>query len=232
MAVFFVVIAGYLYMNAGGNAEGVEKAKSIVTSSITSLVILFAAYILLRALNPQLIAFQTIQPPSVILPNATAWNPGGSGTTGTASCSAVASGVASVSALQQSCFGNNAAQASMIANKETGGNPTLPSGVDICHDQNGNILQINGQNVAASWGLFQINITANKIYSVTQGTLNCPSAFSAVYTASNHTCLVTNVPLYQQCVTAAIDSASNIQTACQLSNNGQNWKAWANECGF
>lgn len=65
MAFFFTVIAGYVYMSAEGNSESVEKAKAIFTSSLTALVILFSAYILLRAINPDLVAFKTFQPYSV-----------------------------------------------------------------------------------------------------------------------------------------------------------------------
>jgi hypothetical protein len=65
MSVFFLVIAGYVYMSAEGNSESVEKAKSIMTSTIASLVILFAGFILLKAINPDLIQFHSIQPPSV-----------------------------------------------------------------------------------------------------------------------------------------------------------------------
>lgn len=71
IAVFFLVIAGYLYMSSEGNAESVDKAKSILVSSITAMVILFSGYILLRAINPDLITFQNIQPPSVKLQTLT-----------------------------------------------------------------------------------------------------------------------------------------------------------------
>ncbi len=64
-AVLYIVIAGYLYMSAEGNQEMVDKAKSYVTTAITALAILFAGYIILRFLNPDLIQFQNIQPPSV-----------------------------------------------------------------------------------------------------------------------------------------------------------------------
>jgi len=65
MGVFYIVLAGYLYINSAGSSEAVDKAKSMFTSSITAMVILFAGYILLRALNPDLIKFQNIQPPSI-----------------------------------------------------------------------------------------------------------------------------------------------------------------------
>jgi hypothetical protein len=64
-AVLYIVIAGYMYMSAEGNTEMVDKAKSYVTSAITALAILFAGYLILRFLNPDLIQFQNIQPPSV-----------------------------------------------------------------------------------------------------------------------------------------------------------------------
>jgi uncharacterized Zn-binding protein involved in type VI secretion len=70
VGVFFIVIAGYLYMGAGGNDESITKAKDILTTTITSLVILFAGFILLKAINPDLIQFRSIQPPSVDLNRA------------------------------------------------------------------------------------------------------------------------------------------------------------------
>lgn len=65
IGVLFIVIAGYLYMSADGNKEAVDKAKGMLASTIASLVILFIGYILLRAINPDLIKFQQIQPESV-----------------------------------------------------------------------------------------------------------------------------------------------------------------------
>jgi hypothetical protein len=53
-------------MSSDGNQESVDKAKSILVSSITAIVILATGYILLKFLNPDLIKFQPIQPPSVV----------------------------------------------------------------------------------------------------------------------------------------------------------------------
>jgi len=83
LAVFFIVIAGYVYMSADGDGEAVSKAKGMLASSLASLVILFAGYILLRALNPDLIQFQNVQPPSIKV-GATTYTttyPGGVNTT-------------------------------------------------------------------------------------------------------------------------------------------------------
>ena len=68
--VFFIVIAGYVYMSADGNEESIGKAKGILGSTIAAMVILMIGYVLLKALNPDLIRFQNIQPPSVVLQNA------------------------------------------------------------------------------------------------------------------------------------------------------------------
>ncbi|MDR3642219.1 MAG: lytic transglycosylase domain-containing protein [Candidatus Doudnabacteria bacterium] len=68
--VFMIVIAGYIYMSANGESESVTKAKNILETTITAIVILLAGYVLLRAINPDLIQFQPIQPPSVVLNNA------------------------------------------------------------------------------------------------------------------------------------------------------------------
>ncbi len=66
VGVFFIVIAGYVYMSAEGNDEAVTKAKDILVSTISSMVILMAGYILLRAINPDLVRFNSVQPPSVV----------------------------------------------------------------------------------------------------------------------------------------------------------------------
>ncbi|MFA5990690.1 MAG: C39 family peptidase [Candidatus Doudnabacteria bacterium] len=65
IGVFFIVIAGYIYMSADGNQESVDKAKNILVTTITSMVILMAGYLLLKAINPDLVQLKSIQPPSV-----------------------------------------------------------------------------------------------------------------------------------------------------------------------
>jgi hypothetical protein len=65
VGVFFIVIAGYIYMSSDGSSEAVDKAKDILTSTITAIVILLAGYVLLNALNPDLIQFHNINPPAM-----------------------------------------------------------------------------------------------------------------------------------------------------------------------
>lgn len=67
IGVFFIVIAGYIYMSADGNTESVDKAKSIIESTIVSLVILLGGWLLLNAINPDLIQFHNVQPPTADL---------------------------------------------------------------------------------------------------------------------------------------------------------------------
>ena len=66
IGIFFLVIGGYYYIGAEGNQENVDKAKDILVSTITAFVILLGGYILLKAINPDLIEFKQIQPGSLI----------------------------------------------------------------------------------------------------------------------------------------------------------------------
>ena len=68
--VMMIVVAGYIYMSSDGNQEAVDKAKSMFVSTITAMVILFSGYLLLKTLNPDLIAFRTIQAPGAPMPSA------------------------------------------------------------------------------------------------------------------------------------------------------------------
>ncbi len=91
VSIMFIVIAGYLYMNSAGNQESVDKAKSIFESSIVSMVILFGGYILLRAINPDLLQFQPVNPPSIAVtpwvgPSIVPPSPSGTPPTGSTAC--------------------------------------------------------------------------------------------------------------------------------------------------
>jgi hypothetical protein len=59
--VFFLVLAGYLYITSG--ETGKTKAKSILMNSISGMAILAGSYLLLYFINPSLVAFKPIQPP-------------------------------------------------------------------------------------------------------------------------------------------------------------------------
>ena len=53
-ALLMMVLGGYLYMTAGGNAEQTGKGGSFIMSAIVGLCLLFGAYLLLRTINPDL----------------------------------------------------------------------------------------------------------------------------------------------------------------------------------
>lgn len=48
VAVIFLIIAGYTYITAAGDAEKIEKAGKTITASIVGLVIVFVARVLVE----------------------------------------------------------------------------------------------------------------------------------------------------------------------------------------
>ena len=48
VAVLMLVIGGMMFFFAGGSPQRLEKAKSIITSTITGLVIIFAAWVIIN----------------------------------------------------------------------------------------------------------------------------------------------------------------------------------------
>lgn len=58
LALMMLVLAGYKYMTAEGNASQVESAKESFADAFIGLVIIFAAFILLNLINPDLVRFR------------------------------------------------------------------------------------------------------------------------------------------------------------------------------
>jgi hypothetical protein len=246
-AVITIMIAGYMYIFSGGSDKRVGAAKSLISSSLLGIGVLLTGFLLLKQINPNILTIGNITPNQLeqrdwaVLPHdppdgggggggtgTGGGGTGGGGVPGTGKCQPAATGPASVANLQNSCFGANAAKASSIANLESGGIATRHG--DKCEDGS-----------YASWGLFQINISAN-----TMAGLNCPAAFNqpakgstcilnaAGKCTATYRCRVVNQPLYQQCIAAAQNEANNIQAACRLSNNGVKWSPWSTNkvCNF
>lgn len=65
IAMFMVVLAGYRYMTAQGNAEQVESAKGAFASAFIGLIIIFIAFILLYLINPDLVKFKKLELPPI-----------------------------------------------------------------------------------------------------------------------------------------------------------------------
>jgi uncharacterized membrane protein YgcG len=57
LALLMVVVGGYHYMTAAGNAEQAGKGKEYITGALVGLAILFTAYLLLNEINPDLVNF-------------------------------------------------------------------------------------------------------------------------------------------------------------------------------
>ncbi|HEX3099779.1 MAG TPA: transglycosylase SLT domain-containing protein [Patescibacteria group bacterium] len=59
--VFFIVLAGYLYIAGGETSK--QKGKLMFTTSLTGMLIILSSYVLLRFINPDLTAIKPIQTP-------------------------------------------------------------------------------------------------------------------------------------------------------------------------
>ncbi|HEX3095974.1 MAG TPA: pilin [Patescibacteria group bacterium] len=59
--VFFIVLAGYMYITGG--ESGKTKAKGMLTNSLVGIAILLGSYVLLTFVNPSIVIFKPIQPP-------------------------------------------------------------------------------------------------------------------------------------------------------------------------
>ncbi|MEJ0021935.1 MAG: pilin [Candidatus Doudnabacteria bacterium] len=57
LAMLILVIGGYYYMTASGNAEQSGKGIQMIWSAVIGLGLLFAAYLLLHTINPDLVNF-------------------------------------------------------------------------------------------------------------------------------------------------------------------------------
>ena len=254
----FIALAGFTYMTSGGSAEKRQLANKRLMNAVIGLLIVLGAYLLVDSLmkviyhqgatdgtstfgpwnsilgtaadtNTQCLA--PTKPPQALpaLTGALAGTNGGGGSgsastqtsavsAGNGVCPVQSSGPCSASNF--SGFGNVANTFSQICFNESANGALLQSTVDIGTD---------GQ--AVSFGLFQINISANPI-----GSLNCqaPNAFNAVYTSSNHNVHVTNQSLYNQCKAAALDPNQNIAEAQALyqAHGLSPWLADERKCGL
>lgn len=218
MAATMIMYAGVLWGTAAGNSGQISKAKEYIISAFVGLALSLGSYTILFTINPALVIIPAITPVAVDIPII-------DDETGT--CTPLTSGPCSVENLADAGFGSNAEMASGICAAESAGNASLPSSVDVCQP---------GGTDSVSWGLFQVNLTYHKLEDPSNpGTLlDCPSAFSAPYNASNHDCTVTDRSLYDACVAAAQTPSINIDKALELSNNGSGWRHWGanSKCGY
>ena len=62
LAVVMIVIAGFMYITAGGNTGTVEKAKEYIWGAIIGLLIAVSYYLILNTINPKLINIENLIP--------------------------------------------------------------------------------------------------------------------------------------------------------------------------
>jgi len=60
LALIMIILSGYMYMTAGGDAQKVTVAKEMFAGAFIGLIILFAAVVILRTINPDLVNFSSL----------------------------------------------------------------------------------------------------------------------------------------------------------------------------
>ncbi|MDP3741048.1 MAG: pilin [bacterium] len=65
VALLMIILAGYRYMTASGNAQQVEGAKEAFASAFIGLIVIFVAFILLYLVNPDLVRFRGLTFPAI-----------------------------------------------------------------------------------------------------------------------------------------------------------------------
>lgn len=230
-----LIWGGFLWVTSGTSPDNIKKGKTIMTNGLIGILIAFCGWLIVDTIIKSLASGGEIVGAWSTMPECKApiadegltfqdVVPGAvSSRTGVCSVAPASNTYVSVNALSSTCMSPNERQASQIAMAESRGDPTIPSRVDICKG--------GGTNDSVSWGLFQINISANTLPG-----LNCPSAFQGRYTgiSSAATCKVIDRALYDRCVAAAKNPTVNIQKACELSKGGNDWGKWgaATKCGL
>ena len=221
------------YTTAGGNTSTQGDARDQIYQAFLGLFLLLAGYLILRTINPAIVAPSLFDITGSLsgdvigarggrLPGVGAGgggrrgggSPGGGGSRGGGCGVAPPGNPCSVENMRAACAAWDPVRASRICNYESsGGQVGIPSGSDRCQP---------GREYV-SWGLMQINLSANPI-----GSLNCPSAIGPPYTSTNHSCTVRDAGLYQQCITAAKDPTINLKTACALYQRAGGFSPWSN----
>ena len=220
-----IVYAGFQYIvGAAGNPGAQSDAKSRITDAILGLILLGCAAVVLSSINPGFLNIRILG--LGVLDAPIPPTPGVSG----GACSPITgTSPASLDALKTSCFGpseQNAAVASSIAAKESGGIPTVTSTLDICRD-----------GASFSMGLFQINVIANQSLSPSA----CQGLFDVKGAGPQGACLERDArgicrvrdckvkdgkqSQYLVCQQAMFNSATNIAIACQIWKRS-GWNAW------
>ena len=244
LAVVMIIYGGVLYATTEA-IYGKSEARNTIMSAVQGLALALSSWLILYTINPDLLKFQLDIGRLDLRGRSTAGGMGdvrrltglevlqngnmGGGDAGTSiggSCrvSNNPNNPCNVVLLRQTCFADRAEIASSICMRESGGGATIPSGTDLLN---------SGRGPAYSYGVWQVNLTANTVRDPQTGRmLNCPSAFSgqcgsnrrnvgrsAGLREGNCTERVTNQALYDSCRRAIGDGRSSAEVACRLYNS-------------
>ncbi|MBU0898019.1 MAG: D-alanyl-D-alanine carboxypeptidase family protein [Patescibacteria group bacterium] len=61
LAAVILMVAGVIWLTAGGNASQITEAKAWITASLTGLIIALCSYTILYQVNPELLAFKPLE---------------------------------------------------------------------------------------------------------------------------------------------------------------------------
>lgn len=220
LALFMIVIGAYQYLMAAGNIGKVDSARETIGSALLGLILGLCAWIILYKINPDLVKMNLANISQISTSSTSSTTTAGSKPGPNAG--KCVEGTGNCAQENLSCFGDQAKNASIVCNAESGG--VIKVGGDKC----------GGTNV--SYGLMQMNTSCHNLG------LGCENAFKRTDTGANcclgtngcnnSNCQVVNSGLAEQCKAAMSDPAKNIQAACaEYGRSG--WGPWtqAKKCG-
>jgi hypothetical protein len=230
----FIAYAGFRFILSPANEEQRLKARQTLTNAILGMLIILASWLIVDSVmkvlyrgsngdtgfGPWNTILDTTKPSPCIyqhaaptkLPDIGSGGGSNAGGGGAGNLTPTQNSLGSCKAASlQDVFGTKAPAMSCVTHYENGScNLRAPSGTDIGAD--GNVV---------SFGMFQINISANDLDSypackaaVNNQSLNCTKAFTGgAYTGSNHNTRVSDQTLYARCKAATYDEGCNKQAA-------------------
>lgn len=255
VAVAVIVAMGVLYIVSGVNANLKKTAKAGLTAVLIGLIFMLSAWLIVSTLlrflaNPSVVqggsGFIGLQSGQGVfgLQCSTASDAGrgtlvsggrvvttpytgGAGGNGTCSPITTAGNPCSVERLRNTCFSANAETWSRMCNLESRGTP-IQSQTDRCG---------NFGNRSFSGGLFQVNIIANggmldrercnNIATVNLVDSNCMQWNSGHTVCISWRCVAgSDFDNWDYCMGLTMNEQTNIQAACQLSEQGHKTTPW------
>ncbi|MBI5621732.1 hypothetical protein HY933_02630 [Candidatus Falkowbacteria bacterium] len=65
LAVIVIMVAGFIWLTAGGNQENIGTAKGYITGALIGLIIALGSYTVMRIINPSLVIFAPLRIPAI-----------------------------------------------------------------------------------------------------------------------------------------------------------------------